>query len=177
MGVSVALMIERILSKKTSTIVLSLIGFLVGVILLFMVNFSYSKIYGGIAIVVSLFYLFTENLRSPLLFFLTFFGVSLISVNILNNIGLQESTTLNTILSMVFFVYFAVLGLGYFILKDNIGQFIQSGISSLSFLIIINIVIQKINLNNEKLIIGSIIISVMVLIINTIIFVIRKKGE
>lgn len=170
-------MIERILSKKTSTIVLSLIGFLVGVILLFMVNFSYSKIYGGIAIVVSLFYLFTENLRSPLLFFLTFFGVSLISVNILNNIGLQESTTLNTILSMVFFVYFAVLGLGYFILKDNIGQFIQSGISSLSFLIIINIVIQKINLNNEKLIIGSIIISVMVLIINTIIFVIRKKGE
>lgn len=170
-------MIERILSKKTSTIVLSLIGFLVGVILLFMVNFSYSKIYGGIAIVVSLFYLFTENLRSPLLFFLTFFGVSLISVNILNNIGLQESTTLNTILSMVFFVYFAVLGLGYFILKDNIGQFIQSGISSLSFLIIINIVIQKINLNNEKLIIGSIIISVIVLIINAIIFVIRKKGE
>lgn len=170
-------MLKKILSKKTSTIVLTLIGLIVGVILLFMVNFNYSKVYGSIAIVVSLFYLFTENLKSPILFFLTFFGVSLISVNILNNIGLQESTTLNTILSMVFFVYFAVLGLGYFILKDNIGQFIQSGISSLSFLVIINIVIQKINLNNEKLIIGSIIISVMVLIINTIIFVIRKKGE
>lgn len=170
-------MLKKILSKKTSTIILTLIGLIVGVILLFMVNFNYSKIYGSIAIVVSLFYLFTENLKSPILFFLTFFGVSLISVNILNNIGLQESTTLNTILSMVFFVYFSTLGLGYFILKDNIGQFIQSGISSLSFLIIINIVIQKINLNNEKLIIGSIIISVIVLIINAIIFVIRKKGE
>lgn len=170
-------MLKKILSKKTSTIILTLIGLIVGVILLFMVNFNYSKIYGSIAIVVSLFYLFTENLKSPILFFLTFFGVSLISVNILNNIGLQESTTLNTILSMVFFVYFSTLSLGYFILKDNIGQFIQSGISSLSFLIIINIVIQKINLNNEKLIIGSIIISVIVLIINAIIFVIRKKGE
>ena len=118
-------MLKKILSKKTSTIVLTLIGLIVGVILLFMVNFNYSKVYGGIAIVVSLFYLFTENLRSPLLFFLTFFGVSLISVNILNSIELQGSTTLNTILSMVFFVYFAVLGLGYFILKDNIDITIQ----------------------------------------------------
>ena len=165
-------MIKEILSKKTSTIVLTLIGLIVGVLLLAS-DFKYSMLYGIAIMGLSIFYLFTENIKSPIMFIGSLLIVSMISVNVLKD----SPKALNTILAMVLFVYFGTLGLGYFFLKDELGQFVQSGASALLYLVLMNIFIKKFTFSFDKLNLYSIIVSVMFLIINTIVFLFRKKGD
>ena len=162
-------MFKEILSKSTKQIVLTLIPILLALFLIINATTIELKAIGFILLAGSIFYLFTDNLKSPILLVATLIGVSTISIKF--GMPFEEKYTgmFNLITSMMLFIYFAVLGSGYAIKKEEQGKFIYAFISSILFIIIFGLVLEN-EIIKDNFNIFAIILSILIIGANIVLF-------
>ena len=128
-------LINKILKRPTSFIVKGLIVFLLGAFLVLFSSSTDFKVLGSLLSFCALFYLITENWRSPLLLFGTLFALSIFTVFLFQQLEIVYMGILGFILSVALSVYFLVLGIAYLFNSDT-GSFMLSFITALAVVIL-----------------------------------------
>lgn len=153
-------MFKKILSKDRKTIVTFLLLFLFGLMLLLQKD---GNKYIGLALTgLSFYYLMTETVEGPISFVFSILSLTLFNSQALT---ISQIANIETVISMSFALYFAILSSSYFI-KNSKGDFILSLIGSALFT---GIIILTRNLAINQLII-RIIVFVIILLIFTLFF-------
>lgn len=169
-------MLKKILSKDTKTIVLSLIPIVFSLFIM-MDKTAGAILLGGTILISTIFYLFTDNILSPILLCVTLLATIIISNYLLLNLTYQYINYLSSILFLELFIYFATLTLGYYFTNKERGLFILAFIIAMIFLIISYALLSYSLIPVNKVRIFEVMFAIMLVVLAFVVLRIRKGGE